>query len=926
MNLGFGTRFSILSVLASILFSNITMGVPFGIVNLKCENLTNAIGIDITNPRLSWNIESSERNWMQSAYQILVASDSLKLSQDIGDMWNTGKVFSSECLYIEYAGKSLVSLQKYWWKVTVWNKKGAASVCSNTACWSMAMLNPSDWKGKWIASDLELSELQKELKALPESDMGNEEEMWKLNEEIGKRTKDIKSAPAVYLRKEFESKKRVSYATANICGLGLNELFINGTKVSDELLNPAPSDYQKRIFYQSYNVTHLLKNGINTAGVILGNGWFNIIIPQGLRTYAADYISTPRLLFQLDIFYTDSTKETIVSDDTWKFTTNGPIQFNNLLSGETYDANKEIYGWNTTGYSDSAWKQALITDAPTGKLEAQILNPVRIIDSVKVVSIKSTENGYVVDLEKEITGWCRIKVKGAKGNKITIKYPGASSHTLGRYQTYEYILKGENTETINDPKFSYNGIKTVEISGLDYQPELSDITGLIVNTDFSVSGKFSCSNEVFNEMHSILKNTMGNYVVHIPNDPVREKVGWTQDVESAFDAFAYTFDCSSMYIKWQHDFLDIIHDNGYVPPVAPGRFDGPTINGPWWGGMIVYLPWKIYQHFGDKRILEESYMSMKKYTGYLSSIDSSYVVTWGLGDWLEPGSYRPKMTPVALTSTIGYYNTALITSKTASILGFDNDAKYYSELAEKIKRAYNQTFLNAETGEYGKYSQTSQLMSLYFNLTPDNKRQLVLDKLVRKIADDSNHVGTGFVGTPLLLTGLSDMGYGELAYNLANQRTYPSWYDMVFNHGSKIFKEDWGGGLVQMPPLGGGLGYWFYYSLAGIQPDTSAPGFKINIIRPLFIRNLSFVIGEYKSQYGTIKSEWKRENSNLVLNIEIPANTTSKIYLPTINVKKITESGKIVTSCNDIHSIKTEKEETIIQTGSGKYSFNVKIE
>jgi alpha-L-rhamnosidase len=548
---------------------------------------------------------------------------------------------------------------------------------------------------------------------------------------------------------------------------------------------------------------------------------------------------------------------------------------------------------------------------------------VTITDSVKAVHIKPIPDGYSVDLEKEITGWCRIRVSGEKGSKITVKYPGAGSHTLGRYQTYEYILKGGKRETFG-AKFSYNGIKTVEIYGLKYQPELKDITGISVNTDLPAAGKFSCSNETFNELNSILLHTMRNYVVHIPNDPVREKAGWTQDVETAFDAYAYAFDCSGMYIKWQRDFLDIIHENGYVPPVVPGRFDGPTINGPWWGGMIVYLPWKIYQHFGDKKILEESFVAMKKYTGYLNSIDSSYVVKWGLGDWLEPGSVRPVMTPVPFTSTIGFYNTALITSKTAEILGYKEDAVKYSDLAEKIKVSFNINFFNPLTGKYAKYSQSSQLMPLYFNLAPDNKRQLVQDNLIQKIEADSNHVGTGFVGTPLILTGLSDLGKGEIAYKMANQRTYPGWYDMVFNHGSKIFKEDWKGGLVQMPPLGGSLGYWFYYSLAGIQPDHTAPGFKNVIIKPDFVNDLSWVKGEYKSLYGMIKSEWKRVNDNLVLTIEIPANTTASVYLPTNSIPDITENGNSLINNKDFISVSTSNGQTVIQTGSGNYSFNIK--
>ncbi len=915
----------ILPLLLLTLFSIpiLVIGSPFRIVNLKCEHSANPVGIDIPKPHLSWNIESGQRNWLQYACQIIVASDSSKLNLNNGDVWDSGKIISQECLYIPFSGKQLVSLQKYWWKVKIWDKNGMESNWSNASCWTMAMLNPADWKGSWISSDLQLSPLQKELKALPDFGMEPETEMWTLSKVILQKTDTITYAPAVYLRKEFASNQPVQYAVANICGLGLNELYINGNKVSNELLNPAFTDYQKRVFYKSYDVTRMVQKGENTIGVILGNGWFNLVIPHVLRFYAADYIDTPRLLFQLDLFYGDGTQKTIVSDNTWRFSTNGPIRFNNILSGETWDSNKEIDCWNRNGYHETSWKQALITEAPTGKLEAQYLKPVAITDSVKAVTVKSIKDGYSVDLEKEITGWCRLKLHGAKGTKIIVKYPGAGSHTLGRYQTYEYILKSGKPETFG-AKFSYNGIKTVEIYGLKYKPELDDITGISVNTDFPEAGKFSCSNTAFNELSSILIHTMKNYVVHIPNDPVREKAGWTQDVETAFDAYAYAFDCQEMYIKWQRDFLDIIHENGYVPPVAPGRFDGPTINGPWWGGMIVYLPWKIYTHFGDKKILEESFNAMKKYTGYLSSIDSSYVIKWGLGDWLEPGSVRPVMTPVPFTSTIGYYNTALITSKTAAILGFKHDADHYSALAEKIKASFNDNFFNPQSGKYAKYSQTSQLMPLYFNLAPENKRQLVLDNLVRKIEADSNHVGTGFVGTPLILTALSDLGKGEVAYKMANQRTYPGWYDMVFNHGTKIFKEDWKGGKVQMPPLGGSLGYWFYYSLAGIQPDPLAPGFKNVVIRPDFVSDLTWVKGEYQSLYGTIKSQWKRENNFLTLNVEIPANTTATISLPTDNIANIAENGNYLINIKDFKSISTANGKTVIQTGSGNYSFRIK--
>jgi alpha-L-rhamnosidase len=362
-----------------------------------------------------------------------------------------------------------------------------------------------------------------------------------------------------------------------------------------------------------------------------------------------------------------------------------------------------------------------------------------------------------------------------------------------------------------------------------------------------------------------------------------------------------------------------------VPPVTPGRFDGPTINCPWWGGMIVYLPWKIWQFYGDRKILEESYDAMKKYTGYLGSIDSSGIISWGLGDWLEPGSVRPVMTPVPLTSTIGYYNTALITSQTAALLGYPNESKQYADLAGQIKTAFNRHFFNPETGEYGKYSQASQLMPLLFGMVPDNKRQLVLDKLVQKIAASDNHPGTGFVSTPLLLNGLSDLGLGGLAYTMANQRTYPSWYDMVYNHGTKIFKEDWAGGAVQMPPLGGGLGHWFFYSLAGIRPDPEGPGFRKIIISPDMVPELTYATGEYRSPYGLIRSAWKREAGRLTLEIDIPANTTATVYLPAGDPDQVTEGGKPVSGRSEFREVKSEGGKTVIKTGSGHYLFTIMV-
>jgi alpha-L-rhamnosidase len=896
------------------------------VTNLKCEYRTNPIGIDVKNPRLSWNIGTDERNWIQTSYQIIVASDISKLNEKEADIWNSGKTESSQNINIKYNGKDLTSHKSYYWSVRVWSMDGSVSDWSKPNKFVTGIFDKSNWKAEWIKSDIQLMDYQKKLKDLPDFGMESEADIWSIASTIRTMTKNVDSAPAVYLRKEFECKKEIVSAYVSICGLGLNELYINNERVGDEFLNPAPSDYSKRIFYSTYDITNNLKKGNNAVGVILGNGWYNLIIPHGLRYYAADYINPPQLMLTMTVKYSDGSMQTISTDNSWKFTTDGPIRFNCLLGGETYDANQELNGWSNTGYDSKNWKQAIKTEAPAGKLYSQQLYPVRKTLEVKPKSIIKNDSLVIVDFGEELTGWCRIKLKGKKGREITITYPGSGSHTLGRYQTHKYIFKGEGEETY-EPRFSYNGFQKIELSGLDYKPEPEAFTGVVVVTDMPQISSFKCSNDKISKLQEISLKTIRNYVTHIPNDPTREKAGWTQDVENAFDVTAYSFDSYSMYNKWMNDFLDIQHENGYVPPVVPGRFDGPTINGPWWGGMIAFLPSRLYEYYADEEILKNSYPAIKKYVDYLSTIAKDNIVEWGLGDWLEPGSpdMRPKKTPVPVTSTIAYYNYAKLTSDLSQQYGNKEDVARYAKLAEQIKKSYNEKFFNKITGEYALGSQASQLLSLHFGLVPDQYNKLVREALLKKIAKDDYHLNTGFVSTPFLLTGLTDLGYPDIAYTIATQNTYPSWFDMVFGHGNSVFKENWEGGLVQMPSLAGSIGWWFYYSIAGIQPDKTAPGFKTIIINPLFNKDLTWAKGEYQSIYGKIVSDWKIENGKYTLSVEVPANTTAKVYLPVKDVNKILESGKPIKGNKLFPDIKNAGDKCVVVVGSGKYYFEATL-
>ncbi|MGI8906166.1 MAG: family 78 glycoside hydrolase catalytic domain [Candidatus Sumerlaeaceae bacterium] len=893
------------------------------LTDLKCEYFMDPIGIDVPRPRLFWKLKTDERGQCQTGYQVLVASTAELLRRDQGDLWDSGDTTSTQSVFVPYAGKPLRSRQQCWWKVRIRDKDGHQSAWSAPAQWTMGILQPGEWRGRWITSDLELMDYQKELRAMSDFGMEPESEIWQVAERCRKMTENVTTAPGVYLRREFDTTAPVRRATAYVCGLGLHEMYLNGARVSDHHLNPSFTDYQKRVLYVSHDVTSAVKTGRNAIGVLLGNGWYNLIIPHTLRFYAADYIAPPRLLMEIDIEHTDGSHSFVGSDTEWKFTTDGPLTFNCLLGGETYDARKEFPGWDAVGFDDSRWKKAVPGTAPDGRLCAQMLPPVRTVQRSAATSVTLEKDRWRFDIGFETAGWAQLKVRGKPGEEITVNYPGSGTHTLGRYQTCKFIRKGGTTETFAS-RFSYNGYQYVEVTGLNYQPSPADVEAQVVVSDLPCAGSFSCSDERLNKLQQVLLRTLQNYIIHIPNDPTREKAGWTQDVENGFWETVYNVDAAQTYLKWQRDFLDAIHPDGYMPPVAPGRFDGPTINGPWWGGVVVYTPWYIYQFYGDTQILAESYKAMQMQFNYLTSIAKDHIVEWGLGDWMEVGSVRPVRTPVPITSTIAYYWFSDILTQTALLLGRNDDATSYAAVGAKIRDAYNHKFFNAETGDYAKGSQTSQLLSLYFGLVPDDKRDLVRKRLLERITADNNHLSTGFVGTPLLLTGLAEMGHPEVAWTIATQADHPGFIDAILNRGQTVMKEDWQGGLVQMPSLQGPIGTWYYHTLAGIRVDPKLPGFKHVILKPELAGDLTWARAEHVSLYGTIGSSWKIDGDNVVWEVVIPANSTATLFVPTTDVKSVTESGKPLAEVAGLKMTRNNPGSVELEAESGRYSFSSK--
>lgn len=893
------------------------------LANLRCEYLPDPLGIDTPAPRLSWQMKTPQIGQRQTAYQVLVASDPEKLNQNEGDLWDSQRVESPQSTFVPYAGKPLLSRQQCFWKVRMWDKDKQPTEWSEVARWSMGILDEREWRGKWIASDLKLKDYQEKLRALTDFGMEPETEIWEWASRIREMTKDVTEAPAVHLRKEFESTPTIKRATAYVCGLGFHELYINGQRISDHQLAPAATDYQKRVIYVTHDVTSAIKNGQNAIGVLLGNGWYNLIIPHALRFYAADYIAPPRLLMEVDIEYTDGRREVVATGEDWKYTTSGPLTFNCMLGGETYDARREMARWSSPGFDNKEWKAAIPAQKPEGRLVAGLFPPVRVVARTPATSVTKHGNGWRFDLGEESTGWAKLKLRGSAGREISITYPGSGGHTLGRYQTCKYICRGDGEEVFQS-RFSYNGYQFVDVVGMDYEPKVYDVEGQRVATDLETVGSFSCSDGRLNKLQEVLLRTVRNYIVHIPNDPTREKSGWTQDVQADFFEMAYNFNVAPTFIKWQRDFQDATHDNGYVPPVAPGRFDGPTINGPWWGGVIIYNAWYVYNFYGDLRVLEEAYPFMQKYLGYLDSIAKDNIVEWGLGDWMEVGSVRPVRTPVPFTSTIAYYWFTTILQKTATLLNKPEDAEKYRAKAALIHDAFNRKFLDSATGRYAKDSQASQLMPLVLGAAPEEKRELILQRLVERIAADNNHLSTGFVSTPMLLTGLTDLGRGDIAWAIATQTDYPSFIDAIINRGNTVMKEDWKGGLVQMPTLQGPIGTWFYHSLAGIRSDPDSPGFRHFILKPETSGTVTWVKSHFDTHHGRIASNWQRSGSDFTWDFTIPPNSTASVHVPAANGMMVSVNGAPAAQANGVKVQRQTKERLELLVESGVFRVEVK--
>ena len=885
--------------------------------NLRCEYQVNPLGIDENKPRLSWTLKSNIRGQRQTAYQVIASTSLENVEADRGDQWDSQKVVSSNSIQVVYLGRKLTSATRYYWKVRIWDKDGNGGSWSKPCWFEIALLNKNDWNAKWINDG--------------QSNPVTDDDFYKFD-------------PAPLFRKDFVLVKPVKQARLYITGLGYYEASINGNRIGDHLLDPGWTNYSKRVYYSTYDVTGQLRDGDNCLGVTLGNGWYN---PLPLRMWGRRNIreplpaGRPRFVSQLNIIYADGSTQSIVSDEDWKVT-QGPILRNSIYLGEIYDARKEISGWNKPGFDDLAWPNASQADEPIGKLQAQPLPPIKVTAKVKPIKITEPEKAvYIVDMGQNFAGLASFKFDMEKGTQVNLRYgellyedgtlnPMTSVcgqikgdpndclefHPGVAWQKDVYIAGGNGPE-IYTPRFTFHAFRYIEITGCPVKPTLDMITGLRLNSDVKQMGNFSCSNEMLNSIQKMCQWTFLSNIFSVQSDcPHRERFGYGGDLVNTNEAFMYNYDMSNFYIKAVTDWDDGKLEDGMLTDTAPSV--GIQYCGVGWAMAHPHTQLKLYQYYGDKRIIERQYQTSKQWLDLVTKSNPTNIINSGLSDHesLAEKPTAPMVTPL-------YYQSAKMLAKMADILGFKEDAEQYEALSEKIKTAYNDNFFDADLGKCAPGTQASQSFALFSDIIPKEQRRAVMKYLLDDISKHDSHLTTGIFGTRYMLDLLSQEGFSQTAYDIVNQRTFPGWGHMLEN-GATTLWEHWAysaNTFSHNHPMFGSVSQWFYNWLGGIQPHPDAIGFDRIIIRPQIPSDLQWVNCSYDSIRGKITSNWRKTDNSIIMDIEIPANTEATVHLPCSNPEAIKENNILASKVAGIEFERCENNASIYDIQSGKYHF-----
>lgn len=878
------------------------------ISELVTEYLSNPIGIETQNPRLSWKLKSNKTYFLQTAYRIKCALSEKELFSEENLLWDSGKVNSEQSVHVKYIGEKLKTGQRIFWQVKVWSNKNAESDWSEPAYWEIGILSETDWKAQWIEPDLEED--------------------------------TTKSNPCPLLRKAFKLEKAIKQARIYVTAHGLYQLQLNGKKVGNEEFTPGWTTYDKRLQYQVFDVTRQINSGENAIGAILGDGWYRGFFGwQGKKNH---YGEKTALLLQLEIIFTDGTQQSIITDKSWNAST-GAILESEIYHGEVFDARLQKTGWDSAAFDDSGWNGVIEKKYGYQNLTDSIGSKIKVTQELKPIEkIRTPKGETILDFGQNLVGRIRFSLKGKAGEKISIYHAEVLDKDGNFYTTnlrpakqqIEYIFKGKETE-IYSPHFTFMGFRYIKIEDYPGEIALENFTAEVMHSDMEFTGTFKCSNKLVNQLQQNIQWGLRGNFLDVPTDcPQRdERMGWTGDAQVFAPTACFNTNAAPFFSKWLKDLEAEQRENGSVPWVVPnlvengggtGWSDGFGATG--WADAAIIIPWEVYRAYGDKHILETQYMSMKGWEEYMiREAGNKYLFNTGFhfGDWLSFAEYSSYIynapdygfagahTEKDLIATAYFYYSTKLMAKTASILGKETDAKKYNELLPKIKEAFKNEFITPN-GRLLSNTQAAYAIALSFGVTPTEYLEKTAELLAENV-EHFQHLTTGFLGTPVLCHALSEIGRTDLAYKLLFNKKYPSWLYAV-TMGATTIWERWDGikpdGTFQNEGMNsfnhyayGAIGNWLYTRCAGIQSHPDFPGYKKIIIKPELSDKLEFATASLNSMYGKIESHWERQDDKLKLKATIPPNTSATVFMPE---RKNTYSS---------HEI-----------GSGIYEFESKIE
>ena len=975
---------------------------------LRCEYRNNPEGMDALAPRLSWVIASSRRGVLQTGYQILVASNPELLRADRGDLWDSGRVASYHQNQIEYAGKRLVSRERCWWKARIWEQSGHPTAWSETASWSMGLLSPSDWNAKWIGAEETVEPVSKvagplrivhatyqsvdgkqvrDVTSLLQADvksnslaitvnnaamggdpalgvkkqlvieyaLGDEKTSTTLaeNEALLINSTGAQTWPTPrYLRRSFAiaPHRKIRRATLYATALGLYEVRLNGHRVGDHLLAPEWTNYHRRVQYDALDVTSQLRGGENALAAVIGNGWYCGGWQQWQSALKTIYGTEPYLLAQLEIEYTDGGRDCIATDRSWKGSTLGPLSFAGIYEGASYDARREMEGWDRPGYAAVAgWLPAKSApaDLKVGKLIWQRNEPIRVTQELPAISVTEPKPGvYVFDLGQNIAGWCRVRLQEAAGTEITLLHnevlnPDGTVYmdnlhaghlSTGDRQIDRYICRGGPVSF--EPNFTYHGFRYVEVHGLSHRPDPSVLTGRVFHTAFEHTGEFTCSNPLINRLVQNIQWSQRGNMMGIPTDCCQrdERCGYTGDGSFFSGAAVYNFDVAAFYNKW---LVDVCEDSqlpgGWFADHAPFYGPGASPNVGWSDGGI-FVPYRAYRTYGDAQIVREHYAAMRRCMEWqirTANPDSSRGPNVGNGDWLNLGGGASG----EVIGTTHYAYCLKLMAEMADVIGERRDAARYGALATRVSNLFARNLIEPN-GAIRNSSQTGYALAFTMGLAPARLKDAMSDKFAAEIDRFHNQLATGFIGTPRLLPALHLAGRDDLAYRLLLNESYPSWLYEVKNGATTVW-ERWDG---WRPETGyqdsgmnsfnhysfGAVGEYLFRNIGGISEET--PGYRNIRIEPVIQEGLTYARTSYRSVQGEIKTAWHREGKEhmITLQVTVPGNCLTTVCIPAKSAGDVTESGVSAAKAPGVSFLRMENGRALYRVGAGEYRFVVR--